>query len=78
MAKQKGNPKTSKPLNRDIDIKLFLTGTQPVPDQQLADFYEVTVARNDGVACTETELFYVLMKCYQSTLKNSNVSVKKH
>ncbi|PYD02669.1 hypothetical protein DND90_31425 [Pseudomonas syringae pv. maculicola] len=78
MAKQDSKPKNDKPSNRNIDIKLFLTGTQPVPDQPLADFYEITVARNDGVACTDTELFHVLMKCYQSTLKNSNVSVKKH
>ncbi|RMN62027.1 hypothetical protein ALQ55_200147 [Pseudomonas savastanoi pv. savastanoi] len=72
MAKQKSNPK------RDIEIKLFLPGTDAVEGQPLAHRYEITVTRSDGVAPIGTEAFMILMKCFEGgALDHSMRSAKK-
>ncbi len=78
MAKQNGNPKSPKPPQRDIEIKLHMPGTEAVPGQPLADLYEVTVTRSDGIAPNGTEAFMILMKCFEGgALDHSTKSAKK-
>lgn len=79
MAKQKSNPQNPKSPKRDIEIKLFLPGTQAVPDQPLAPLYEITVTRSDGVAPNSTEAFMILMKCFEGgAINHSTRFAKKH
>ncbi|MGP5371440.1 hypothetical protein ACTXN4_28845, partial [Pseudomonas helleri] len=73
MAKQYNSSK------RGIGIKLVLPGViQAVPNQPLADCYEVTVTRSDGVAPNDTEAYMILMRCFEGgALDHHTRSAKK-